>query len=97
MLVYPGADDGLEGPLPSMRLQWLREGVEDYEYVEMLKRAGRGDWALNAVRTVASDWSSWTRSPAALENLRRRLGEELDRLEAGKASNQSGTAGRTPK
>jgi len=95
MLAYPGADAGIDGPLPSMRLKWLREGVEDYEYVEMLKRAGRGDWALNAVRTVASDWSSWTRSPAALENLRRRLGEELDRLEAGKASNRSGTAGRT--
>src|SRR5215831_9523779 len=44
MLVYPGGGGGVDGPLPSMRLKWLRKGVEDYEYVEMLKRAGRGAW-----------------------------------------------------
>lgn len=91
LLVYPGADAGVDGPVPSMRLKWLRKGVEDYEYVEMLKRAGRGDWALNLVRSVASDWNSWTQSPAALEGVRRRLGEELDRLEAKKTFSRGGT------
>jgi len=82
MLVYPGAAGGVDGPLPSMRLKWLRKGVEDYEYVEMLKRAGRGAWALDMVRGVASDWNSWTHNPATLENVRRILGGELDRLGA---------------
>jgi hypothetical protein len=36
MLVYPGADAGIDRPLPSMRLKWLREGIEDYEYVAPL-------------------------------------------------------------
>jgi hypothetical protein len=86
LLVYPGADAGVDGPVPSMRLKWLRKGVEDYEYVEMLKRAGRGDWALGVIRSVASDWDSWTRSAEDLERVRRTLGEELDRLEAEKSS-----------
>jgi Domain of unknown function (DUF4091) len=86
LLVYPGADAGVDGPVPSMRLKWLRKGVEDYEYVEMLKQAGRGDWALSVIRSVASDWDSWTRSAEDLEGVRRRLGEELDRLEAEKSS-----------
>lgn len=82
MLVYPGAPAGSDDPLPSMRLKWLRKGVEDYESVEMLKQAGRGDWALQVVRTVALNWHSWTRDPEALDSVHRKLGEELDRIEA---------------
>lgn len=86
MLVYPGEPAGSIGPLPSMRLKWLRKGVEDYEYVEMLKRAGRSDFALSVIHSVVPDWSSWTRSSAALETARRKLGEELDRVERVKDS-----------
>jgi hypothetical protein len=84
MLVYPGAPAGSEDPLPSMRLKWLRKGIEDYESVQMLKQAGRGDWALQAVRSVALNWHTWTRSPEALDRIHRKLGEELDRIEAEK-------------
>ena len=85
-LSIPAAAAGSDGPLPSMRLKWLRKGVEDYEYVAMLKQAGRGEWALNAIRGVAADWDSWTRSTQDLEAVRRKLGAELDRLEAGKSA-----------
>jgi hypothetical protein len=86
LLVYPGEPAGSDGPVPSMRLKWLRKGVEDFEYVDMLKRRGRGEWALEVVGGVAGDWKIWTRSDAALEAARRRLGDELDRLEAPVAS-----------
>ena len=80
MLVYPGDKIGLPAFAPSMRLKWIRESVDDYEYVETLKRLGREDWALRVVRSVASDWKHWTRDPTALEATRRQLGEEIDRL-----------------
>lgn len=80
MLVYPGEPAGVSGFVPSLRLKWLREGVEDYEYVAMLEARGRGPWALEVARTVAADWGSWTQDPAALEAARRRLGEALDGL-----------------
>ena len=77
MLVYPGEKVGIQGFVPSMRLKWLREGVEDYEYIEILKRRGRGDWALGVARQVGADWSNWTRDPNALEQARRALGEAI--------------------
>jgi Domain of unknown function (DUF4091) len=80
MLVYPGAQVGINGVAPSMRLKWLRDGVEDYEYIEILKKLGRGNWALNVSKTVGADWKNWTRNPSVLESGRRKLGDEIDRL-----------------
>ncbi|MDM9381280.1 DUF4091 domain-containing protein [Chlorogloeopsis sp. ULAP01] len=80
MLVYPGKQVGIEGVVPSMRLKWLREGVEDYEYIEILKKLARRDWALAVSRGVARDWKNWTRDPKVLESARHRLGEEIERL-----------------
>ncbi|MEH2006494.1 DUF4091 domain-containing protein [Nostoc sp.] len=80
MLVYPGVQVGIEGVVPSMRLKWLRDGVEDYEYIEILKKLGRGNWALNIGRTVGKDWRNWTRDTNVLTAVRSRLGAEIDRL-----------------
>lgn len=42
-LFYPGADAGFAGPVASMRLKQIREGMEDYEYLKLLAaRAGQG-------------------------------------------------------
>lgn len=80
MLVYPGGPVGVQGVAPSMRLKWIRDGVEDYEYVALLKKAGYGDWAVQIARAVAHDWTNWTRDPNALESARRELGQKLDSL-----------------
>jgi hypothetical protein len=83
MLLYPGQKVGIAGVAPSMRLKWLRDGVEDYEYVAILKKLGRGDWALQLARGVGSGWSSWTRDRQALESVRQQLGAEINRLSGG--------------
>ena len=80
MLVYPGNQVGIEGVVPSIRLKWLREGVEDYEYVEILKRLGRGEWALEVARTVGADWHKWSHDYKAVEAVRYKLGNEINRL-----------------
>jgi hypothetical protein len=80
MLVYPGEPAGRASVLPSMRLKWIREGVEDYEYIAILKRLGRGSWALDKARRVGPDWRNWTRDPAVLESVRRELGDEIEKL-----------------
>jgi glycosyl hydrolase family 123 len=79
MLVYPGDAVGVPGTVPSMRLKWIRKGVEDYEYVELLKKRGRGQWALSIVREVATDFQNWSDDPAAIERARRMMGEALSR------------------
>ncbi len=81
MLLYPGDPVGLHGgAVPSIRLKELRAGVQDYEYVEMLKHLGRGDWALGRIHTVAPDWKNWSRSGEAVEAVRRELGAEINKL-----------------
>jgi hypothetical protein len=81
MLLYPYPQTGAATVVPSMRLKWLRDGVEDYEYVEILKRRGCGEFGMKVARRVAASWSRWTQDPAALESERRQLGDYLERVE----------------
>ena len=80
MLVYPGKQVGVDGVVASMRLKWLRDGVEDYDYVQILKNMGKADLALEISRSVGPDWTSWTRDPEAIEAARRKLGDTIDKL-----------------
>lgn len=79
-LTYPGAEVGSDSLVPSIRLKWIRKSVEDYEYVEILKKLHRGDWALSLVRSVAADWAHWSHDEDALEAVRNQLGTEIDRI-----------------
>jgi len=96
MLVYPGAQVGMTGgAAPSMRLKWLRDGVEDYDYVELAKQAGKGAEALTITRSVGKDWHTWTRDVAALNNARMQLAALLGGT-AGTAPAPAPTATATP-
>jgi uncharacterized protein (TIGR03437 family) len=80
MLVYPGAQVGIQGVAPSMRLKWLRDGVEDYEYLQLLKKAGQQAFAQAKSTTVGADWSSWTKDVNLLLSVREEMGAELSRI-----------------
>jgi hypothetical protein len=81
MLVYPGEAVGLPGSVvASMRLKWLRDGVDDFDYVELLRRRGEGEWALALAGSIAPDWANWTRDIGALEATRTALAERLQHL-----------------
>lgn len=81
MLVYPGDPVGItNGIVPSMRLKILRESIEDYEYIEILKSLGEGEFALKTVKQVARDWKKWTRDHKQLMKSRKILGEKIHSL-----------------
>jgi hypothetical protein len=80
MLVYPGKQVGVAGVVGSMRLKWLRDGVEDYDYLQILKNLGKADLALEVARSVGPDWTKWTRDSAAVEAARLKLGETISQL-----------------
>uniref|UniRef100_Q01WW0 Uncharacterized protein n=1 Tax=Solibacter usitatus (strain Ellin6076) TaxID=234267 RepID=Q01WW0_SOLUE len=80
MLVYPGGPVGVKGVVASMRMKWLRDGVEDYDYVQILKDLGKGDMAMQISRSVGPDWTNWTRDSKAIENARLKLGEAIDQI-----------------
>jgi hypothetical protein len=78
MLVYPGAQVGIKGVAPSMRLKWLRDGVDDYEYIQILKSLGKEDLAMQIARSVGPDWTNWSRDPVAIEAARTKAGEAIN-------------------
>ncbi|MFN7933200.1 MAG: DUF4091 domain-containing protein [Bryobacteraceae bacterium] len=82
MLVYPGTQVGATGVVASMRLKWLRDGADDFDYIALLKAKGYGDWALQLSRTVGPNWTTWTRDANLLESVRNQLGAKLDELAA---------------
>jgi hypothetical protein len=73
LLIYPGADVGVRGPVPSMRLSWIRLGVEDYEYVHILRARGLGAEAMRIVAPAATDWRHWSQDPSVTESVRAQL------------------------
>jgi hypothetical protein len=96
MLVYPGQPVGVKGVVASMRLKWLRDGVEDYDYLQILKELGKGDLAMQIAQSVGPDWTNWTRDPNAIEAARQKMGEAIDQLRnasSAAATSKPGTAG----
>jgi hypothetical protein len=80
MLVYPQRDNSKSGFVASLRLKQIREGVEDYEYVQILKSLGKTSTALSITRSIALDWRTWNQDHTALENARELLGTEIDKI-----------------
>ncbi len=56
ILIYPDPRPGSREPIPSLRLEMLAEGLEDYEYLEMLARTIRD-------RIPTQDLDAWEGYP----------------------------------
>lgn len=75
VLYYPGAEAGIDGPVASLRLKALRDGLEDYEYLVLAGEAG----AVKA-KALAESWTKWETDPSKLLAAR----EELAKIIVGK-------------
>lgn len=75
--MYPGKDVGVKGIVASIRLAWIREGIEDYEYVPFLRDRGLGAEALSTIAPVATDWKRWTQDPAVVDAVREQLAAQI--------------------
>jgi len=76
VLLYPGVD----GPIGSIRLANLRDGLQDYEYLHLLKeRTGRPAEAIDACKPVTTGWTEYTREPGVLAAQRRRIAGRIAR------------------
>ncbi len=76
-LFYPGVPCGIAGPITSMRLKNLRDGMEDYEYFAVLDQRGGSDAVRRVVDRVAPTWWEYTRDPQQLVDARRELAEAI--------------------
>lgn len=90
LLLYPGA----AGPVPSMRWEIIRDGIEDYDYFAILMdrrtrlKAKGGQDALLAkaaqvynLGTLVPDLVNFSRDPAALAKKRAEVAEMIDEMD----------------
>ena len=88
-------DPVLAGPVSSIRWEVLRDGVEDFEYLAMLKRlltqkrgelpaadVARYEALLAVPASISASLTSYTRDPAPIEARRREIAHAIEELTA---------------
>ena len=58
-LLYPGTEAGIAGPVTSLRLKALRDGLEDYAYFALLAGLGDAEFVEKETAKVAHSWWKW--------------------------------------
>jgi hypothetical protein len=70
----------VDGPISSIRFELLREGIEDYDYLWMLKDSGDKDFAEAQVDKLVIDVSAFSRNLKDLYSTRRAMAKRLEGL-----------------
>ena len=92
-LFYPGTPERIGGrtdiPIESIRLKLIRAGMQDYDYLDLLaKIAGRGV-ADDFVSRMVQKPYQWESNPKVFLEIRKQLGDELNRLAVAAASRRA--------
>lgn len=79
-LIYPATEKrhGRHAPVASMRLKWLRDTAEDYDYLMLARHLGLEDEAQRLTATFARGFGDWDNQPSALMEARRHLGALIE-------------------
>jgi hypothetical protein len=76
-LFYPGVPCGIDGPVVSMRMKNLRDGMEDYEYFAILERLADRESVKKFVDTIASKWWNFSKDPKEILAVRKRIAQKI--------------------
>lgn len=79
-LFYPGTAVGYDGPVPSIRLKAIRDGMEDYEYLRLLADYGDIAFADAVARRIAGSWSVWEENPSRVLQVREEMAARILQL-----------------
>lgn len=82
MLIYPGKKEniGFDGPVASIRLKWLREAVEDFSYIKLLRAHHEDNFIKEQTSPFIRNLGDWDNKPDLLMHARKAFGEKLHRL-----------------
>ena len=80
IFLYPPAPIASTESAPGIRLKAIRDGIQDFEYAQMLKNLGQLAMVDSTLLPIATSWSNWNHDPNALQNARTALGELLHQL-----------------
>ena len=77
-LFYPGSKVGRAQPVSSIRLECIRDGLEDFDYLTMLERKAGVQKAKNLIGKLVRSRTEYERSPRRLELVRREIARALE-------------------
>ena len=80
-MLNPGPN--FDKPVGSIRGEMIRDGVEDYEYLAILRRLDPGNPLLTVPEDISKSLDDFSKSPAAIEAQRIRVAREIERLSRG--------------
>ncbi|MBQ8401372.1 MAG: DUF4091 domain-containing protein [Clostridia bacterium] len=76
-MVYPGRPVGIDGPCSSIRLEAVRDGVEDFAYLKLAEERFGREWVLEQVHRVTTGMIEYTADADLFEAVRKRIGEAI--------------------
>lgn len=87
--IYPATKrkHGVDQPIASMRLKWLRDAVDDFDYLSMVTEAGEKARAIALTQSFAHGFGDWRDDVPALLQARNGLGVLLEGASVGGSGN----------
>jgi hypothetical protein len=76
-LFYPGLPCGIDGPVISMRMKNLRDGMEDYEYFAILERLTDKKTVKEIVDTISLNWWNFSKDPNEFLAARKKIAQQI--------------------
>ena len=80
IFLYPPGPIASSEPAPGIRLKAIRDGIQDYEYAQMLKDEGQASYVEFVLKPIAASWTKWSHDPGDLEGVRQKFGLQLHQL-----------------
>jgi hypothetical protein len=78
-LLYPGKQVGIDGPVSSLRLEVIRDGIEDFDYLCLAEKLIGEEATSGYIRRLARSLTDYEHDPWKLEKVRRDVGDAIER------------------
>ncbi len=76
-LLYNGNKVGIDGPVSSLRLEAVTDGIDDYEYLTMAGKLFGEDYVSDTIAKVSSSMTKYTYSDKLFDSVRTQLGNDI--------------------
>ena len=80
IFLYPPGPIASSEPAPGIRLKAIRDGIQDFEYAQLLKNQGQASYVDLVLKPIAASWTAWTHDPSEIEAVRQKFGQQLHQL-----------------